>query len=164
MYYKLISCLPIYNFDQQYKKQIIDVGCKVNLWLSPVGQKVKEIQGHRMACSQVMSYCLTTRSSHRANSRSGRTGAGGLNWSNNESGFWGAASGWLKTIEELEGSTGSHSLSFPFSNMKASGSLQLPENKNEHNQSPGNRMRGGAQMHPKMWVTRPHSHEARMNS
>lgn len=27
--------------------------------------------------------------------------------------------------------------------------------KKEHNQSPGNRMRDGAQMHPKTWVTRP---------
>lgn len=67
-YYKLISCLPVNIFDQQYKKQIIDVGRKVNLcylW-------VKEIQGHRMACSQAMSYCLTARFPHPANSRSER--------------------------------------------------------------------------------------------
>lgn len=46
MYYKLISCLPINIFDQQYKEQIIDAGCKISLsdrhlW----GQRVKEIQG-----------------------------------------------------------------------------------------------------------------------
>lgn len=44
MYYKFISCSSINVFDQQYKKQITDVCCKVKkLWLSSVGSKQSNV-------------------------------------------------------------------------------------------------------------------------